>query len=206
MPLSSGVPWWGAILIALVSVLASLAALYLKTFLDRANSGREARRLAYHRFLAATEVVILRSLAFDRQRSLRYAFSRSIPILQKALLMSILLSLFRRSKHWNHDDFRIFADSIPTPVEPQDTMNDRAVLNSVEELVRAFVDVKVSGTMQAISAAGDLLDAAKQLGAELERPSLRSQSATRQIQLAELRHLVLEKQHNFVEVVRTDRQ
>lgn len=168
MQLNSGVPWWGAILIAVIAASSGLLAVLYQNRLKRVADSRERRRASYYRLITASDIVILHAGARASERSLRSTFGDTLADTSKAIIVAFLSIPAYRSKRFPKEAIPLIAGSlrpipqIPPAVSPQDS------LRAFEELLSAHTDVEIHGSKPARVAAARLNDKGKEFFNALE--------------------------------------
>ncbi len=151
--LSGFVPWWGAVLIALIAAAGGPTAVVVQNrYKDRIRKS-DLRSAAYERLIAASEIAAIRSTILSAQRSTVYSFVQTLSELRKMIAALILgFALTKRP-----EILRAVTDAIPPPTQIVDSMDVNSLQIAFEELVKASIGVKLYGSGKAIDAAEELL-------------------------------------------------
>jgi hypothetical protein len=156
--LSGNVPWWGAVLIAVIAAIGGPVAVLIQNRHHDVSKKGDLRHAAYERLIAASEIVAARATNYGSQRSVPYTFSRTGLELVKAVTVFALgySALKDRPKF-----LQIVSDAIPTPTPLVDSVDANSIQTAFEELIKANISVNLYGTNRAIAAGEKLLDDAK---------------------------------------------
>jgi len=156
--LSGNVPWFGAVLIAVIAAIGGPVAVLIQNRHHDASKKGDLRHAAYERLIAASEILAARATSYGSQRSVAYTFSRTGLELVKAVTVFALgySALKDRPKF-----LRIVSDAIPTPKPFADPVDANSIQAAFEELIKANISVNLYGTNRAVAVAEQLLDDAK---------------------------------------------
>lgn len=114
----------------------------------------------------------MRSAVYNAQKGPRQAAAAVMNATSKLAAVTFLFTLrpFRTDK----ERLRMLVDSLPTPVEPSPIMEAFQLVQAMDELIRARVEVHLVGSGAAIRAADELLNRSNEFlsAVETQRMSL----------------------------------
>lgn len=151
--------WLPVLVASLIAATAAILANFLKEVWDEQGRRRERRRQAYLRLAAASEVIAMRSAVFNSTRTPRSAFGESLGDMRKFVLALGLIGLARR--RLNSESLQLLVSAVPTPQGSGLPVSQSALVEAMDDLIRARVEVSLFGTPEAIAAASELLDCSR---------------------------------------------
>jgi len=194
---------WPAIAITgVVTLVASLSAVFIKERFDRRRAVKERRETAYARLATAVGVFLLRVEVFRGDLSWRRAMGESV-MTNAALVMAGLYALI--PKRWSPPgvgalDLARLA-RVPEPrIRSEDSY--QAMLDALAVVVDARTEVELVGTRAVITAASELIDACVVFG-DAPKPSWPWQLPSTQVAVARQRKAVLDARDRYIGQVRS---
>lgn len=148
---------WPTILIVSVApIVSAFGAIGIKEHVDRGTRFEERQWSAYQKLATASEVIAVRSAVFNSQRGLRHVAAATLNTVAKLVVVMLLSMLrpLRKDREW----LRMLVDSLPNPVAPRPVMEASELLEAIDDLIRARVEVRLVGSSDAIEAADELLE------------------------------------------------
>jgi hypothetical protein len=169
--------WRIILIVSAAPIISAFGAIWMKAGIDRRDRKSERRAAAYERLAAASEIMAMRSAAYNTMRGPRHAAGAALNNVTK-FVMVMLLSILRPLRK-DPQTLQMLVDSLPTPVEPEEIMTGSELLNAMDELIRARVEVHLVGSEEAIDAADVLLDRSREFleATEKHQMSFRGWSA-----------------------------
>jgi hypothetical protein len=154
---SAPVPWWGAIVIAVVAALSGLVIVLIQNSFQSKNRKRVVRHEAYEEFIAASQVLAFRTELFGSQKSVVASITNTISDLQKALLVLFLGTVVERASNSKWKILGHFFEAIPTPIPARATTDSGSLRTAYEALIGANVKVRLYGSTDALEVSERLL-------------------------------------------------
>ena len=202
--LGASIPWWGAILIAAISASSGIFAVIVQNSRQQKLLMHQQRNGSYLRFIAASEIVALRATILGSQRSMRNAFAHTLWDLQKAMGIVVFSILSRSLAKLLPDLVRTVADAIPTPSTLKDTLELSSLQDSLEDLVRASVEIHLYGSITSIEAADALIESSKLFVKTIESSTWTIGGLPPKSELSKVREELVESSRLFISIARNE--
>jgi hypothetical protein len=202
--LSSAVPWWGAIVIALIAALSGLIVVELQIMYQNKVRKGIAKHAAYEEFIAASQVLTFRSEFHGGQKSVASAFGETISEMQKALLVLFLGAFVERVASTKWKILSHFFEAIPTPQHVPASMDGTTLRLAFEDLIRASVKVRLYGSNQALGVADTLRVRSQKYFELLDSRNLTWTGLPAQSVLDDARRKVVASTADFVAIARDE--
>jgi hypothetical protein len=202
--LSGYVPWWGAVLIAVIAAVGGPVAVLLQSRHQDKVRLSELRHDAYLRLIEASEIVAFRSTVVGGQRSAGNAIASSFSDLRKAMIVLLLGTVFDRPLRKRPGILSMFISSIPTPTPLQDSIDLNSLHMAFEELIKANIGVNLYGSVGAINAAEKLLDDSKNFYKLIQSGNWTWRGLPAADKVTEFRNKMTESTSAFVAVARSE--
>jgi hypothetical protein len=195
---------WQPILAAsLVSVVGALGALWLKEHLDRSSAVNTRRLEAYLRLAASSEVIALRSSVYNSSRSPVPVLGETLNGLMKFCLLMVMWA-FPPMRRADAGFRQSLMDSIPTSRDLDPPMAASHLVDAMDELVHARVEVYLVGSPAVIAAADELLDASRNFMTVVENKSMWTSKSKAAIQIEAERERMLTAHRAFLAITRSE--
>jgi len=195
--------WWTIGAVA-VTALATLAGVGLKGQIDRRRDDHRHRVEAYEGLISTSEVLVLRVVAANRQRSFKRVVVSSVVAGAKVVLPLVFMSIPRASKHMTLREAIALAARAPLP-DVDDQVTSLMVWQALEDLQRARVRVRLVGSDKAQDGAERLAKEAVELVGEATNSEVRpwrEQLALGRLQ--QRRKSMLEAHNDFIQIARAE--
>jgi hypothetical protein len=157
----------GDVLTVAASVVISLVAVWLASFLARRTSKADIQSQAYENFITSAEILVLRAMVFRQENLFRPAVLAPLSNSMGPLLASLAIGLTFKGSIPISELMKMAGDTVRGGLEAQ-PRSQQAVsydsqLESFEDMQRRWLKVRLVGSEQVVAAGLTLMKASRDL-------------------------------------------